>query len=240
MFKRFLSIDKPKNNIFTLTEDEHIHLSNVLRLKVGDTVIITNGDEFDYVCKIIEITKKHTNCKIIEKNTNTHNPNKKIDIFHALIKNDKMSIVVQKLSELGISNLYLFESKFQTVKASDNKKDKLQKISNQSSKQCKRSIPMNIGDILLFSEMLNKLKDYSIILFANETEDTKKISEIQSLISKSNNIAIIIGSEGGFDKEEIDSIIKANGISISLGNRILRAETASIALSAFVSFTTNN
>jgi len=240
MYKRFVSNSVPENNTFTLIDDEHNHLANVLRLKTGDTIIVTCGDEFDYVCVILEITKKYTSCSIIEKVKNIHNPQKQIDVFHALIKNDKMSIVTQKLSELGVSTLYLFESKFQTVKASENKKEKLQKISNQSSKQCKRSLPMIVEDILPFNKMLDIIKNYEIVLFANETESAKQLNTLSVELMTKNKIAIIIGSEGGFERTEIDKIIDRGAISLSLGSRILRAETASIALSGFVSFITNN
>ena len=114
-------------------------------------------------------------------------------MWQALIKNDKMSLLTQKLNEIGVRNLLLFESKFQTVKASENKQDKLQKISIQSTKQCKRSVPLNVGKIYKFNEMLDVLKNYDYIIFANETEETKKINEISS--SEQNRLPRIIESK---------------------------------------------
>ena len=140
---------------------------------------------------IDSIGKKETQCTVVDKVVNTHNPRGKIDVWQALIKNDKMSLLTQKLNEIGVRNLLLFESKFQTVKASENKQDKLQKISIQSTKQCKRSIPLNVGKIYKFNEMLDVLKNYDYIIFANETEETKKISEIINDIDLTKSIAKI-------------------------------------------------
>ena len=111
-------------------------------------------------------------------------------------------------------------------------KDKMQEISNQSIKQCKRSIPMNVSDVMVFDEMVKSLSKYDIVIFANECEKTASLKEID--ISKNDNVAIIIGSEGGFSEKEIAKIVKANGKSVSLGKRILRAETAAIALTSVI------
>ncbi len=239
MYKRFVVEGEVKDKI-NISGEEHNHLSNVLRLKVGDKIIVTNGTEFDYICKILTIEKKSTLCEVVSKERNTHNPNKTIDVYQALIKNDKMSLLTQKLSEVGASNLILFETKFQTVKPSENKKDKLQKISDQSSKQCKRSIPLKVSEIITFKEMLNMINNYDLAIFANETEGTVRLSEMVEKIKNHSKIAVIIGSEGGFDKSDIEQIIKAGAISVSLGNRILKAETASMTLASFVSFCSNN
>ena len=240
MYKRFLVSTKIENDNFEITGDEHIHLSSVLRLKNNDIIIVTCDDEFDYISEIVAIEKKSTKCKVIKKEINKSNPNKKIDCFHALIKNDKMSLVTQKLNELGISNLVLFESTFQTVKASDNKRDKLQKISDQSSKQCKRSMSMNIIDVVSFTNMVKQLSVYDLVVFANETEESLNLCDIVNSIQKAQSIAIIIGSEGGFSQDEILEIKRAGAKSVTLGNRILRAETASISLAAFVGFISKN
>ena len=240
MLKRFITNNSIINNKVIITDEEHNHLNNVLRLKVGDEIIVTCFDEYDYICKIISITKKQTECTILDKVKNEHNPKGKIDVWQALIKNDKMSLLTQKLNEIGIKNLFLFESKFQTVKPSENKQDKLQKISNQSTKQCRRSLPLMVSKVFSFADMINEIKSYDYVIFANETETKNKLNKIITELHINKRIAIIVGSEGGFDKDEIESIINAGAHSISLGNRILRAETASICLASFVSFVIGN
>ncbi len=241
MCKRFFVDESIQGQCVNITGEENNHLVNVLRMKVGDKIIVNCGDEYDYICTITEMEKRLTRCTINDKVINAFNPTKQIDVFQSLIKNDKMAIVTQKLNEIGVSNLKLFETKFQTVKPSENKQDKLQKISNQSAKQCKRSIPMQVSSILTFNEMLVQLNEYDIILFANECEKTVVLQEVLDKLQSVSSVAIIIGSEGGFSAEEIDAIMNNSRVeSVSLGSRILRAETASIVLSGFVSLYMNN
>ena len=146
-----------------------------------------------------------------------------------------MSLIVQKLSELGATSLVPFESEFITSKDSKNKQGKLQEIANQSIKQCRRSIPLKVQKTLSFDEMINSLKPFDKIIFANEKETSKSLNDTLKELKETDNVAIIIGSEGGFSDKEISAISKlTNAISISLGSRILRAETASIFLTGLV------
>ena len=234
--KRFLS-SKIENGCFIFENPEHNHLKNVLRQTVGDKIEVVGYDEFVYLCEINEISKNYSKALILEKNECKANPKKEITIFQALVKNDNMSLIVQKLSEVGVTNLIPFESEFITAKDSKNKQSKLQEIANQSIKQCKRSIPLNIHDTLSFKEMLKELKNYDLVLFANEQETVLPLKEVLKNLGKENNekIAIIIGSEGGFSTKEIETLKTLENVkSFTLGKRILRAETASIILSAIV------
>jgi len=143
-----------------------------------------------------------------------------------------MSLIVQKLTELGVKNFYPFESEFITSKDKMGKSNKLQEISHQSVKQCKRSIPMIVHNTLSFKEMIEKLKDFDMVIFANECERSEKLD-----FKLKGNVAIIVGSEGGFSENEIASIVNSGAKSITMGRRILRAETAAIALTSVVMFT---
>ncbi len=228
--KRFFSNSKIENNGFVVLEnEEHNHLKNVLRFKIKDKVIVVCNDNFDYVCEIEEINKNNSVLKVIEKQENKHNPKINVSVFQALVKNDNMNLIVQKLTELGVTKLIPFESTFSTSKIKEAKTDKWQKISNQSLKQCKRSLCMQVENPVKFSNILPMLKNYDCIIFANECEKTTSIKNINE---KANNIALIVGSEGGFSEEEIKQLLNYDAISVTLGNRILRAETASIALTS--------
>jgi 16S rRNA (uracil1498-N3)-methyltransferase len=145
-----------------------------------------------------------------------------------------MSLIVQKLTELGVKTFVPFESEFITSKDKFGKVHKLQEISNQSIKQCKRSIPMRVCDTLTFDKMVDSLKIYDLVIFANECEKTENLSNIN--ISSKDKVAVIIGSEGGFSSYEIEKLATCGAKSVSLGRRILRAETASIALSSVVMY----
>jgi 16S rRNA (uracil1498-N3)-methyltransferase len=145
-----------------------------------------------------------------------------------------MSLIIQKLTELGVKTFVPFESEFITSKDKYGKVSKLQEISNQSIKQCKRSIPMSVMDTIKFDKLVDCIKDYDIVIFANECEKSEKLSEIN--FDRRKKIALIIGSEGGFSANEIEKLICAGAKSITMGKRILRAETASIALASVVMF----
>ena len=211
---------------------EHNHLKNVLRLKIGDEIIVVCGDQFDYVAKIINISKSKTEVAILSKSINLYNPKCNLTVFQALVKSDNMSIIVQKLTELGVKDFIPFTSEFITSKDKNGKTNKLQEISNQSIKQCKRSFPMYISQTLSFESMLKSLNNFDLIVFANECEDNQNLDSID--FKKFQNVAIIVGSEGGFSSKEINAIIEKGAKSVSLGKRILRAETASIALTSVI------
>jgi len=220
------------NENFTIEGIEHNHIKNVMRMQVGDNIILVCGDEFDYIATIIAMSKGETKVFITAREENVHNSDSNVTVFQALVKSDNMSLIVQKLTELGVKKFVPFESEFITSKDKFGKVNKLQEISNQSIKQCKRSIPMNVVETMSFAKMCEELKNYDLIIFANECEKSKCLKDL--IFNKTQNIAIIVGSEGGFSSQEIEKLITAGANSITLGKRILRAETACIALSSVV------
>lgn len=233
--KRFFINENLNENTRTyITGTEHNHIKNVLRLKVGDEIILVCGDDYDYLAKIVDMSKGQTTVDIVSKSQNTYNSNSNVTVFQALVKSENMALIVQKLTELGVKDFVPFMSEFITSKDKFNKCQKLQEISNQSIKQCKRSKPMNVSSVLTFKQVCQKLSEYDVIIFANECEKTSDLNNLK--LNSNQKIAIIIGSEGGFSTQEIESLINAGATSISMGNRILRAETASISLTAVVMF----
>lgn len=221
-------------NSYKIEGIEHNHIKNVMRLNIGEEIILVCGDDYDYYAKIIDMSKGTTNVYIEKKEVNANNPKSDITVFQALVKSDNMSLIIQKLTELGVKNFVPFESSFITSKEKSGKTEKLQEISNQSIKQCKRSIPMNVSKTLSFSDMLKQLQVFDLIVFANECEKTVNLKDLN--INPNMKIAIIIGSEGGFSEDEISKLVNAGAKSVTLGKRILRAETASIALSSVIMF----
>lgn len=230
--KKFFAIRKGDEYIFEGDELAHF---NVLRCRVGEQVVCLGDDGYDYLCEITQVTKKQAVAKIMSKDINTKNPKKNITIFQGLVKGEKIDLIVQKLTELGVTNLYMYDSEFAVAKANDNKLTRLNKISQEACKQCGRSIPLNIGQTLKFREMLDSLKNYDVILFANEKNKLRNYEEIKN----AKNIAIIIGSEGGFSDNEIEQIYNLGAINFGLGERILRAETACIAIASIVGYMVN-
>lgn len=227
--KKFFA--KAQGSVFIFEGDELAHF-NVLRCKMGEQILCYGEDGYNYLCEVTEIAKKQAVARVIEKTENTKNPKLNITMFQALVKGEKLDLIVQKLTELGVKELYTFSSEFAIAKANDNKLDRLNKISKEACKQCGRSIPLILHESIAFNKMIELLSNYDIILFANE----KNTDRTLSFIKDKKNIAIIVGSEGGFSDGEISAIETAGATSFGLGDRILRAETACIALASIVGY----
>ena len=216
--------------------DEYVHLHSVLRARIGDEIVVYNGSENEYFCKIKVLNKNYALCDVYDVKKCSGLPKKNIMLFQALTKRDKMEIVLQKAVELGITKLIPFESEFCTVKPSENKRDRLEKLVISACKQCERSVPMEIGECIKFDKLEKQIEDFlkkenSIVLFANERDGN---AFDFSILKKMKNIAIIVGSEGGFAEKEKERLCKLCE-SVSLGERILRSETASIVLCGMAS-----
>ena len=205
-----------------------------MRTQVGEHIIIVTGDGFDYECEVVSMDKNKTCLKLVSLTQNQNEPKRKLTVYQAMTKSDNMNLIVQKLTELGVTKLVPFENAFVTAKDKNGKTDKLQNISNQSIKQCKRACPLIVENTISFKQLLNELDQYDNVIFANECE---KSQSLNSLNFPYQNIAIIVGSEGGFSEQEIAQLNNIKNVkSVTLGKRILRAETASIVLAGIVMF----
>lgn len=222
------------NNIITIKNEEHNHLKNVMRLNCGDNIKVVCGDDFNYFCTITEINKNNSKLKVDYKEINKANPKINLTCYMALIKNDNLNLTVQKLTELGCTTFVPFESHYTVNKDKGAKQVKLKTISEQSIKQCGRSKPMNILPTDKLFNLEKYLKQHDLIIFANETEQSKTLSEVLNENLKAKNIAFIVGCEGGFDDDEIKFLNSIGAKSVTLGSRILRAETASIMLTSII------
>ncbi len=233
--KRFFG--RLENGKIYIEGDEFNHLKNVLRLGVGEEILVSLYDENEYACEIVEMTKKEAVCKINGSRICEGNPTKNIVLFQAITKKEKFEFIVQKATEIGISKVVPFKSEFVIAKVTENKMDRLRLIALNACKQCERTIPPVIEECKTFDEVIDSFKDFDVVLFANERADR---GESLKDVVKAKNIAIIVGSEGGFSSKEKDKFISAGAKVISLGKRIYRAETASIAMMSLVSILTEN
>ena len=228
--------NKNIGNSVEIVEDYN-HIVNVLRLKVGDNIIVFNNTNFDYECKITKINKKSVECEVINKIENKIK-NSNLTVFQALLKGEKLDFLIQKLTEMNIENLNLFLSNFTISKWKEDKKEKLNKISIEACKQCGRSKSLNINYVGDFNKMLTCLNEFDLVIFAYE-KSTESLKEALKNV-QNKKVAIIIGSEGGFSNIEAEALIRLKNVKcVSLGSTILRAETASLYLSSIVNFCLN-
>lgn len=201
------------------------HIQNVYRLNIGDELRVIDG-EFEYITNIINITKKEIKLQIIEKKEDNYSLNINIDVALSILKNDKMNLAIQKLTEIGINKIIPTQTDRVVVKINE-KKEKWDVVVKESLKQCK-GVKFTKVDPITKLQMIN-YDLYDKIIYAYEnSESSQKIHNIVN--EKDKNILYIIGPEGGISEKEVEFLKNIGAIEISLGKRILRAETAAIVI----------
>jgi len=233
--RRFFGVEK--NNKVYIEGEEFNHLKNVLRMSVGDEMLVSLNDEFEYICEVEKMEKGRAICKVNGKRECEGNPHKNIVIFQAITKGSKFEFIVQKATEIGISKIVPFLSEFVIAKVSESKKDRLMSIAINACKQCERTKVPEIADVTDVDGVISQFKDFDLVLFANERAS---VGEQIKNFDKHQNIAIIVGSEGGFSQKEKEKFEGAGATTISLGKRIYRCETASVAMMSLVSILSGN
>lgn len=220
----------------TIDGDEFHHMVNVMRTRVGDSVELFCGNKYNYIAQVVDIQKKQALLSIKSKSENVCEPTVNLHVYQALVKGDKLSLITQKITELGVSELYVFDSKFCDVKANTGKLDRLSLVSASASKQCGRSSVVNINGVININQVCNNIKNYDkfYVFYEAEEKDNFKNHLLNLLNTNVKNIAIMVGAEGGFDAQEIQKLTSSGAIIVGLGKRILRTETASIIGSALV------
>ena len=221
------------------------HIKNVLRLAVDDDIQICNLDtSVNYTCGISKIDSEKIECNIFNNIESKSESNIHIHVFQGIPKSDKMELIVQKCVELGIAELTPVEMRRCIAKIDEKSKDKKiarwQKISEVASKQCGRDIVPKINNVINIKNICNLTSEYDIVLLAYENEEfntlKSELSKIKSKKKKYLKIAVIIGPEGGLDKEEVE-YLKQNGSKVvTLGKRILRTETVAFVLTSIIMY----
>ncbi len=201
------------------------HIRNVFRLKEGDSLRVIDG-EYEYMTEILAAEKKEIKLKIINKNEDNYSLNINIDAAVGILKNDRMNFLIQKLTEIGINRIIPLKTERVVVKI-DEKKEKWDIIVKESLKQCKGVKFTKIAPITKLQSINYDLYDKIIYAYENSSESK---SLIDILNNSDRNILYIIGPEGGMTEEEVKFLKSVNGKEVSLGKRILRAETAAIVV----------
>ncbi len=229
--KRFF-VDKIENTV-TLAGEEFEHAKNVLRLSVGDEVILLDNSGQEYTAVIAAVEKKQMLLNIVRAEAGEREPKADVCLLFGYLKNaDKNEFIVQKAVELGVSKIGVFSSEFSSAYMNENKLERLNKVSKEAAKQCLRATAPKVEYFSNFESALGYADGYENKLFACEfaTESKCNIDTLQG------STAIVIGSEGGFSRIEEERANALGFASITLGKRILRAETAAVALTSVVMF----
>ncbi len=245
MPKFFVKTNQIQGKNIIIQDEDVNHIKNVLRAKVEDKIHICDYQTSkNYMCKIEKIEDMCINCQIIEEIHSSVEPHIHVSIFQGLPKADKMEFVIQKAVELGVYDITPIEMKRCVVKLNEkDKKKKIQrwqKISEVAAKQSGRDRIPVVNEIINTNTLCEKFKDYDLVFVAYENEKEHSLKQELKKIQKRNNkemkIAVIIGPEGGIDKEEIEKFEKHTAKIITLGNRILRTETVALNVLSIIMY----
>ena len=236
---RFFIEDIGEDNIL-ISGSEADHISKSLRMKKGDAITVCDTKGNDYFC-IIENISDVITLKILRKEKSKTEPDVNVTIYQAMPKLDKLETIVQKCVELGAVKIVPILTK-RCISRPDEKNmkkkiERLSKISLEAAKQSGRGIIPVVEEMVSFKTAVDRMKedDVGIILYEG---GGKSLSDIS--FYKDQNISVLIGSEGGFDEDEVEYAVN-NGIErVGLGERILRCETAPIASLAIIMHLTKN
>ena len=227
-YRRFF-VDKISNDL-VIEGEEFRHAVSVLRIKEGETIIVCDNSGDEYLAKITKIEKKNFCCEVFEKQANACEATNEVMLICGYLKGDKTELIVQKAVELGVKKIVVFSSEYSSAYMNDNKLSRLNRVSVESAKQCGRAIAPVVEYAENFEKALTFGLDATSKIFACEFAEKSDMS----LNEVNGKTAIVVGSEGGFSKEESDLAVKMGYKRVFLGNRILRAETACITLCSIV------
>lgn len=221
--------------------DDAKHISAVLRMKAGDNAVISDNKGTDYLCRLLSGTKEFAEFEIIDKQKNIAEPNIEVTLYQAMPKNDKMDFIVQKATELGVTKIVPFLSKRCVSRPDDKsfgkKLERYNRIAYEAAKQCGRGIIPEVLPIMSYKNAISQLKsdDLNILFYECGGQPLDKI-----IADSKRNISVFIGSEGGFEQEEVELATSKNVKIASLGARILRCETAPVAAISILMNLTGN
>lgn len=241
MFHFFVSPENITQAEVTVVGNDVNHIKNVLRMKIGEKFVANDGNGASYCCAIREIYDNRVVADIEDGQLMSNELPVKLVLFQGLPKADKLELIIQKGVELGVSEIYPVEMSRCVVKLDDKKKKnktaRWQSISESAAKQSGRTVIPEIHEPISFANALKVAESLDLLLVPYECADSMSaLKDKLDNVKPNTTIGIFIGPEGGYEKSEIEKAKAAGGEIVSLGKRILRTETASIAALAICMF----
>lgn len=237
---RFFTNEIDENNI-TLTGSDAVHVGRSLRMKPGEPLTVCCGG-IDYNCEISEITSDTVYLSLKEKVVCAAEPNIEVTLFQAVLKMDKLEYIIQKSVELGVSRIVPMLTRRCVSRPDERdfakKLARLNKIAAEAAKQSGRGIIPQVTPIVSYKKALEMMKELDRNVLLYEEEGGVSFGEVD--LTGAKTVGLVIGSEGGFDREEAEACTAVGAAQVWLGKRILRCETAPITALSILMFLTNN
>ena len=217
------------------------HMKNVLRMKPGEEVWISDGEGMDYFCKVEGYEEKEAVLRVVKKEVSQTELASRLILFQGLPKGEKMEWIVQKAVELGAYSIVPVSTRRCVVKLDNKKAEKKvfrwQQIAESAAKQSKRMLVPEVHSVMSFKEALAYAEELDILLIPYElAKGMKETKELIRSIEPGKSIGVFIGPEGGFEEQEVADAMEAGAKPITLGHRILRTETAGLAVLSVLMF----
>lgn len=233
--QRYFTNNKVDDNL-VLSDSDSYHILRVMRMNLNGRIEIVYNNDL-YICEIVD-TNPTVIARIISKEDNKNELSFDITIVQSLVKEQKMDYILQKITELGASRIIPYEASRSVIKL-DNRKDKKierwQKIIKEATEQSKRtSIPIIENVISLFD--LARLSDYDMKFLCTVNEKSQNLKKVLSNLDGSVKMIFVIGPEGGFTDIEEKELIDNDFIPVSLGDSVLRTETASTFIMSVIRY----
>lgn len=211
---------------------EHFRHLAVLRVRIGDELTLCCGDGYDYICRIESMDKEQARLRLTERRESEGEASISVTLFFSVLKGDKNEWVVQKATELGVAEIVPLITRY--VQAHDRapKTERLQKIAREAAQQCGRGRIPVVRSAISFAELLPRLSSFDEVIFPYEKASEPSLrAYLRARADKTvRRAAVIVGSEGGFADEEASALQDKGVVPVTLGKRILRAETANVAV----------
>ena len=227
------NINYPQNSEVCLSGEEFTHAKTVLRVEEGDEIVLLDNSGTEYPAIVTNVGKHDLSAHITGATVGKREADTPVYLLTGALKGDKTELVVQKAVELGVQKIGIFSSRYCSAYVNQNKLQRFARVAREAAKQCLRSSAPTVEYFSDLPSALASARDYKNKLFACEFSGVNDLS----LGGLRGSTAVVIGSEGGFSQEEFELAKNEYGFaSLTLGRRILRAETAAICALSVVMF----
>lgn len=242
MYRFFVEPSQIMDKSIVITGSDVNHIRNVLRMKIGEEIAVSNGvDNKEYRCGIEKYTDHEVICTLrFIKEDGVELPSR-IYLFQGLPKADKMELVIQKAIELGAYEVIPVAAKRCVVKLDENKAaakiSRWQVIAETAAKQSKRGVIPAVHSVMSMQEAIKYAREMDVKMIPYElAEDMQHTKSIIEKIRPGISVAVFIGPEGGFEESEVQEAIAAGIEPVTLGKRILRTETAGLTVLSWLMY----
>lgn len=241
MYRFYVAKEQIGETEIAITGTDVNHIKNVLRLEPGEWLVVCDGNNMDYYCRVKSLFQDEVLCTIEKTELGDTELPARIVLFQGLPKGDKMDFIVQKAVELGAHTIVPVTTSRSVVKLDEKKgakkQERWQKIAEAAAKQCDRGVIPVVEKPVTLSQAFDMARnlEYNMIPY----ECAKGIEEARQMVAeaaKAESVGIFIGPEGGFAPEEVEKAAETGARVMTLGRRILRTETAGMALLSILMF----